>query len=98
LSFFVYVIQSDCSQKTYIGQTGDLEKRIIQHNDPDNKSSLFTKRYKGPWRLVHSEEFESRSKAVAREQYFKSGSGRRYLKKVLQMAVNPPAGKDSVNS
>lgn len=95
LSFFVYVIHSVCSNKTYIGQTCDLEKRIIQHNDPDNKSSLFTKRYKGPWELVYSEEFKSRSEAVLREQYFKSGAGRRFLAKALRMAVNPPAGKDS---
>jgi len=92
LSFFVYVIHSVHSNKKYIGQTNDLKKRIIQHNDPDNKSSLFTKRYQGPWELIYSEELQSRSEATIREKYLKSGSGRRFLLKVLQMAVNPPAG------
>lgn len=91
MSFYVYVVHSIISNKTYIGQTDDLSKRIRQHNDPANTFSLFTKRYKGPWRLIHSEEFRSRAEAVARENYFKSGSGRRYLAKVLRMAVHTPA-------
>ena len=96
MSFFVYVIQSKSSRKKYIGQTCDLKKRIIQHNDPENKFSLFTKRFKGPWELIYSEELENRSDAMVREKFFKTGSGRRFLAKALQMAVHPPAGKDSV--
>jgi putative endonuclease len=90
LPFFVYVIQSQTSRKKYIGQTCDLKKRIIQHNDPENKFSLFTKRFKGPWVLIYSEEYQCRSETLTRERYLKSGSGRRFLTKVLQMAVNPP--------
>jgi putative endonuclease len=87
LPFFVYVIYSETSHKTYIGQTDNLKKRINQHNDPQNRFSLFTKRNKGPWVLVYSEEFVSRKAAMSREHYFKSGSGRRFLAKVLQMDV-----------
>jgi putative endonuclease len=85
------VIYSSNANKSYIGQTSDLKKRIPQHNDPDNKFSFYTKRFKGPWELVYSEELKSRSEALSREKYLKSGSGRRFLNKVLRMAVNPPA-------
>jgi hypothetical protein len=51
LSFFVYVIHSKISNKTYIGQTDNLKKRILQHNDPENKFSYFTKRYNDPENL-----------------------------------------------
>jgi putative endonuclease len=98
LSFFVYVIQSQSSRKKYIGQTCDLKKRIMQHNDPENKFSLFTKRCKGPWVLIYSEEYQSRSETLTRERYLKSSSGRRFLIKVLRMAVNPPAGNGSTGT
>jgi putative endonuclease len=91
LPFYVYVIHSEISNKTYVGQTSNLKNRILQHNDPENRFSHFTKRYKGPWTLIYSEEFTSRKEAITREKYFKSGSGRRLLAKVQQMAVNPPA-------
>jgi putative endonuclease len=95
LLFFVYVIYSTNANKSYIGQTDDLKKRILQHNDPSNKFSLYTKRFKGPWELLYSEKLNSRSEALIREKYLKSGAGRRFLAKTLRMAVDPPAGKDS---
>jgi putative endonuclease len=98
LPFFVYVIYSIHSNKKYIGQTIDLKKRLIQHNDPDNQFSLFTKRFKGPWELIYSEVLNSRLEATTREKYLKSGSGRRFLAKILQLAVNLPAEKDSISN
>lgn len=78
--FHVYVIRSQLSGKIYIGQTSDLEKRLAFHNDPTNKLTLHTKRNAGPWVLAYSEEYASRSEAVAREKFLKSGAGRKFLK------------------
>jgi putative endonuclease len=91
------VIHSKISNKTYIGQTDNLKIRILQHNDPGNKFSLYTKRFKGPWELIYSEELKSRSEALSRERYLKSGSGRRFLAKIQRMAVNPP-GECTLNN
>ena len=81
--FRVYVIRSQTTGAFYIGQTSDLESRLRQHNDPKNKRSLYTKRRRGPWLLVHEETFGSRPEAMAREKFLKSGQGRLWLRKIL---------------
>ena len=52
------------------------DKRIKEHNSGKTKS---TKGYK-LWKLVYFETFETRDEAVLREKYFKTGSGREFLK------------------
>jgi putative endonuclease len=80
MPYFVYVLQSESTGKTYVGQTADLERRLTQHNDPDCTLTLHTKRNKGPWKLIHSEEYGNRSEAMRREKQLKSGQGREWLR------------------
>ena len=79
--FYAYVLQSETNGNLYKGSTENLEARIVQHN-----SGLvnYTSKY-GPWKLVYFEEFNSRSQAMAREKFFKSGQGRQWLKQKLGM-------------
>lgn len=72
MSYFLYILKSESTNRSYIGQTSDLEKRLWEHN---NGKSLSTRR-KGPWKLVYYEEFATRSGALMRERYFKSVPGR----------------------
>lgn len=81
--FYVYVIKSGSSDKIYIGQTVDIEKRIRQHNDPGNNFSVYTKKNKGPWELVYKEEVETRRDALTREKNLKSSRGRSYIRTLL---------------
>ena len=76
--FWVYVLQNPAG-KIYIGQTADLERRIAQHNDPENKLTRTTKRFPGPWILVFSESGPTRTDALKRERYLKTGHGRKWL-------------------
>ncbi len=39
-----------------------------------------------PFALVYFEEFGSRKEAIERERYFKSGSGREYVKRIMKNA------------
>lgn len=78
--FYVYVIESENSDKIYIGQTSNIEKRLVQHNDPNNNYSKYTKQNKGPWKLIYKEEVISRSLAIRREKFLKSGKGREFIK------------------
>ena len=41
---FTYVLVSESTGKTYVGQTEDLRRRIEEHNDPNNRRTLHTKR------------------------------------------------------
>ena len=66
--------------RLYKGQTNNLGNRIIEHNTGKTKS---TKGYL-PWELVYFESFKTREEAVLREKYFKTGSGREFLKGKLK--------------
>ena len=75
--YYVYVLWSNKLQKRYVGSTDNVEKRIKGHN---YGSSKFTK---GgiPWYLIHEEVFSSKSEALKREKFLKSGQGRAWLDK-----------------
>ncbi|MCB0651127.1 MAG: GIY-YIG nuclease family protein [Saprospiraceae bacterium] len=70
--FHTYIIHSLQTDQLYIGQTNDLDDRIIRHNTNRNK---WTKN-KGPWVLIFSRPFESRSKAVQLERKLKGFKNR----------------------
>jgi len=77
--FYTYVLQSQVNGYLYKGSTEKLEARVEQHN-----AGLvnYTSKYM-PWKLVYFEVFDSRSEAMAREKFFKSGKGREWLKQKL---------------
>lgn len=77
--YYVYVLKSEVANKSYVGQTSDIEKRVKEHNS--GKSS-YTKKYL-PWKVVYVEKFNSRIEAVNREKFFKSKTGRKTLKDVI---------------
>ena len=79
IEYFVYVLKSEIDGRLYKGQTTDLEKRVKEHNSGKTKS---TKGYV-PWKLVYFEKFNLIEKALIREKYFKTGSGREFLNKIL---------------
>jgi predicted GIY-YIG superfamily endonuclease len=79
MSFFVYVLQNP-DGKLYIGQTDDLKRRSIQHDDPVQTLTRTTNRFRGPWKVIYSEMLSCRSAALAREKALKSGQGRAWLK------------------
>jgi len=76
MAYFVYVIKSEKTGKSYIGHSKELKNRVTEHNAGKSKST----RGKGPWKLIHFEEFDSRSEAMKREYYYKSQTGRLVLK------------------
>jgi predicted GIY-YIG superfamily endonuclease len=80
--YVVYVLRNP-DGKIYIGQTANMAIRLRQHNDPDHKLTRTTKRFRGPWTVVHSEELPSGSAALARERALKSGQGRAWLRSQL---------------
>jgi len=90
VAFYIYVIESVSTKRRYIGQTGDLERRLAEHNDVDHSDVKYTTKQAGPWRLLYHERYSSRSEVIQRERWLKSRTGRRWLKINLQGAS--PAG------
>jgi putative endonuclease len=74
--FFVYAIKSNKDGRVYIGLSADPEKRLVEHNRGDTKS---TKGYR-PWFLIYKKLAGSRSEARDEEKRLKSGYGREFLK------------------
>tara|TARA_R110000868_G_scaffold235273_3_gene489038 strand:- start:11071 stop:11415 length:345 start_codon:yes stop_codon:yes gene_type:complete len=74
--FVVYAISSLGRNYIYVGLSSQLEKRLKRHNKGQNKT---TKPY-APFKLIHSKEFETLSKARKYELYLKSGVGKELLR------------------
>ena len=67
--FYVYLIKTLNSHydKSYVGYTNNLDKRISKHNA--NKGAKSTKGYK--WELVFKKRFYSKQKALSYEYSLK---------------------------
>ena len=65
-NFSTYVLVSRSTQETYVGQTEDLARRLLEHNDPLKRRSFHTKRRPGPWLLAYSETYDSRRREGGR--------------------------------
>jgi putative endonuclease len=71
--FWVYAIRSLKRDRVYIGQTGDLERRIQEHNSGLIPSTEADR----PWELIASEECETRAAARWIERSLKQSRGQR---------------------
>lgn len=79
----IYLIEELQTQKWYIGYTTNMKRRLAEHNDHKNISTA-----KGTWKLIYCESYLNKMDALGREKFFKSGSGRRFLKKQLSHYLN----------
>jgi putative endonuclease len=70
--FFAYVLRSRKTGRRYVGSCQDVEARFQEHN----RGKSLSTRSGIPWELIHFEGFATRSEAVRRERYFKTGKGR----------------------
>ncbi|MEW6410375.1 MAG: GIY-YIG nuclease family protein [Nitrospirota bacterium] len=78
--YYTYVIQSEKDGQWYTGFTNDIRKRIQE----DNKGLVFSTKGRCPWRLIYYEGCLNEKDARAREEYLKSGMGKRYIRNRLK--------------
>jgi putative endonuclease len=83
--FIVYILYSASGNKTYTGFTTDVERRLYEHNITE--SSGFTLRYR-PWTLIHTEIYNVKQEAMAREKFLKTGRGRDIVKEIVKSFLN----------
>jgi putative endonuclease len=67
--YYVYILRS-IDNSLYIGQTNDLTKRTHEHIFHLDKAAKFTKEH-NDFKLVYSEEFDTRLKSMRREKQLK---------------------------
>jgi len=77
--YYVYAIKSSKESRIYIGLSLNPERRLIEHNNGDTKS---TKGYR-PWILIFKKFIGSRIDARKEEKRLKSGYMKEKLKALL---------------
>jgi Predicted endonuclease containing a URI domain len=78
--FYVYTLFSLKNKKLYTGFTTDLKKRLKEHAKGLSKATKFRR----PFLLIHYEYFINKADAKAREEFLKSGYGRKQLNQILK--------------
>ncbi|MDP4001421.1 MAG: GIY-YIG nuclease family protein [bacterium] len=73
--YTVYILK-DSQSKLYKGLTNDLKRRLREHR---SGKTITTKKMKMLY-VVYTEMYENFIEARAREKYFKTAAGRKYLK------------------
>ncbi|MEI8349288.1 MAG: GIY-YIG nuclease family protein [Candidatus Omnitrophota bacterium] len=77
---YVYVLFGSKDDKFYIGYTQNLQRRINEHNEGSNHTTV---RYNNP-QLIFCETFICKGDALRREKYFKTTKGRKALRLILR--------------
>jgi len=76
MHFVVYVLRSLSNGKRYIGYTSKTaEVRLHEHLTGSNNWT----RSNGPFKIIHTEEYENKTDAIKRENFLKTGQGRKWL-------------------
>jgi len=79
MPYHLYILQRESTKRYYVGQSIDVQGRLAYHNA--NYSLALKTR--GPWKLVHTEQFATRSEVMRREHQIKSWKDRRMIEKLL---------------
>lgn len=78
--FTIYFARSLKNSKVYVGYTSKTaQERLSEHN---TGASTWSKD-NGPFQLVYYETFSCKADATAREQFYKTGIGRKIKKAII---------------
>ena len=77
--YYVYILLGKVNKRTYTGVAANVNKRLAEHNAGRVKSS----RPYRPYKIIHTEAFETLREARQKEKFYKSTTGRRKLKEMF---------------
>ena len=86
--FYVYILRSKKDNSLYIGQTDNLERRLVDHNGGLSKYT----RKKIPWVLIYFEKYKTRTEAIERERFLKKQRNRKFYNSLIQDWSGSSAG------
>jgi len=78
---FLYIVYSKKIDKFYVGETQNLENRILQHN-----SHYFSKNFTkaaDDWKIVLHFKLANREEALFLEKFIKRMKSRVFIKKII---------------
>jgi putative endonuclease len=76
----VYILYSEKRDRYYTGHTNDLQRRIDEHNNGHTKST----RSGIPWKICHTESYNSKSEAIKRERELKRMKSRIFIEELIK--------------
>ena len=76
MAWTVYILRNGAG-KHYVGMSQDVLRRLREHNSGEVRSTKIGR----PWAILYEELAGSLEEARIRERYWKSGAGRRSLRK-----------------
>jgi len=80
MAFHLYILRSASTGKFYVGHTESLTRRILEHNRYRTPST----KNRGPWELVYSEGFSTRSEASQREREIKAMKSHAWIEQLAR--------------
>ena len=80
--YHIYALYNKQNNKIYIGQTENLEARLLLHNSKTFKKS-YTSKFEGAWDIIYKEQAIDRLSALKREKQLKSYQGRQFIKNLI---------------
>ncbi len=88
---FVYFLRSESNTvKVYTGYTGDLDRRLGEHNHDDNEG--YTKQFQ-PWRIEACVLCDDEQTAEIVEAYFKNSAGQEKFRNFAKANPHHPSPK-----
>ena len=82
--FYIYIIYSEKVNKYYVGQTENIEERMISHNSSISKYTSIS----DDWNLVYTESFDTINEAIQRENEIKKKKSRKYIEWLISKNNN----------
>ena len=77
--YTVYILSSQYLHRYYVGYTNNIERRLTEHN---RKKGKYTDAGI-PWKLVYSENYELKNKAMERERFIKAKKSKKYIEMLI---------------
>jgi len=79
--YYIYILYSKSSEKFYVGYTGNIEKRVNEHNNSERNT--YTSKHR-PWVLAAAFECgEVEAEAIKIEKFIKKQKSRSLLEKLI---------------
>ena len=75
MDYTVYILYSQKRSGYYVGQTDNIEKRLLRHN----KGLVVSTKSGMPWELIFTQKVKNRSEALILEKKIKKRGAKRYI-------------------
>lgn len=79
--YYIYILKSGTDERFYTGFSGNLKKRLEDHN----KGSVDSTKNRRPLELIYYEAYKEKSDALKREKFLKTTKGKLQLRKQISL-------------